>query len=145
MDDKPAPVRRGFQFGLRWLLAVFFAASLVCGFVYQELRIRRLARELSQANQSEPVLLFHVPRRSTEPQIAGYVGGQFVETGKKLNLKTRRHHLTVAADGSGLVVDLNGRTRHCKTLHFDPSSGQMEVDGSRFFERLGVDYDLRPQ
>jgi hypothetical protein len=49
--------------------------------------------------------------------------------------------LTIAADANGLVVDFDGRPMRCKTLHFDASTGRMEVDEAQFFERLGVDYD----
>lgn len=145
MDDRQSTVRRRFRFGLRWLLGAMAMASLVFGFVYQELRIRRISSDLAFAHQSEPVLLFRVRGLLTEPQIAGYVGGQFMETSWRLKLRTRRHRLTVATDGNGLIVDLNGRTMHCQTLHFDPKSGQTTVDEDRFFERLGMDYDFSAQ
>jgi hypothetical protein len=142
MDDRQWTVWRRFRFGLRWLLGAMVMASLVFGFVYQELRIRRIASELALAHQSEPVLLFRVPGRLTERQIAGYVGGQFIETSRRLSLQTRRHRLIIATDGHGLIVDLNGRTLYCKTLHFDPKFGQVTVDEAHFFERLGMDYDF---
>jgi hypothetical protein len=130
------------RFTLRTLLLIVLAGALVGGFAAQQRRITRLHAQLASPASDEPVLLFLMPADGSSSKLAGYLGGQFVELGDSLALKSRRHTLDVRIDGAALVVETAGKVVRCQTLHYDPASGELKTDDPQFFERLGFDFDL---
>ena len=133
------------RFSLRTLLLIVLAGALVAGFGAQQWRITRLNAQLAHPAAPEPVLLFALPATDSDgssAKLAGYLGGQFVELGDSLALKSRRHTLDVRIDGAALVVETAGKVVRCQTLHYNPASGELKTDDPQFFERLGIDFEL---
>ena len=86
------------HFSLRTLLLVVLAGALLAGFVAQQWRITLLHAQLASPAADQPVLLFALPATDSDgssAKLAGYLGGQFVELGDSLALKSRRHTLDV--------------------------------------------------
>jgi hypothetical protein len=133
------------RYSLRTLLLIVLAGALIAGFAAQQWRITRLHARFANLAADQPVLLFALPATDIDgssAKLAGYMGGQYVELGDSLALKSRRQTLVIRTDGAGLVVESAGKVVRCQTLHFNPASGELNTDDSQFFERLGIDFDL---
>ena len=127
------------RFGLRSMFLGMLAIAIVTGFVVQQVRLTMLQE--ARRRDREPILLFRDP--SVPGRIGAWIGGRYVFFEGEAQILNRKSTLLARTDGERLVVEWGERTISCTTMTVDPDSGCTVIDDPRFFERLGLDFDLK--